>query len=223
MSPVLRVSAHIHGISQEIDGKSYICWVKLDMWPLRSNISEKWALFWGFQHTFMDFSGDRWEILHLLSKARHVTPQIDHPEKWSPVLRVSTHIYRVSKYINGKTLIFQVNLGMWPLKSNISEKGALFGGFLHTFMGFLRREMEKYYICSSKAWHVTIEINHFRKKWALFWECKHTFMGFLRRDMVKHSFLRVNLDMWPLKLIVSEKEALFWRVSTQIYRICLSR
>ena len=39
---------------------------------------------------------------------------------------VSTHIYAISKEIDGKSLIFQVNLGMWPLKSIISEKLALF-------------------------------------------------------------------------------------------------
>ena len=79
-------------------------------------------------------------------------------EKQSPVLRVSTHIYGVSKDIGGKTLIFQlnlgmgvsneidgkmfifrVNLGMWPLKPIISEKQTLFWGFQHTFTGFLRR------------------------------------------------------------------------------------
>ena len=38
-------------------------------------------------------------------------------EKMSPVLRISTHIYCVSKDIDGKTFIFQLNLGMWPLKS----------------------------------------------------------------------------------------------------------
>ena len=47
-----------------------------------------------------------------LSKLRHVTPQIDCLGKMSPVLRVSTHIYGVSKEIDWKTLIFQVNLGM---------------------------------------------------------------------------------------------------------------
>ena len=42
----------------------------------------------------------------------HVTPQIDHLGKTSIVLRVSTHIYGVSKDIAGKTFIFQLNLGM---------------------------------------------------------------------------------------------------------------
>ena len=60
------------------------------------------------------------------SKPRHVTPQIDHLGKKCPVLRVSPYIYGVSKDIDGKTLIVQLNLGMWPLKSIVSEKQALF-------------------------------------------------------------------------------------------------
>ena len=41
-----------------------------------------------------------------------MTPKIDHLEKMRPVLRVSTHIYGVSKEIDGKTCIFRVNLDM---------------------------------------------------------------------------------------------------------------
>ena len=41
-----------------------------------------------------------------------MTPQIDHLRKMSTVLRVSTHIYGVTKEIDGKTFIFQVKLGM---------------------------------------------------------------------------------------------------------------
>ena len=54
-SPVLRFSTHIYCISKEIDGKTFIFQVNLGMWPLKSIISEKWSLFWGFQHTFMAF------------------------------------------------------------------------------------------------------------------------------------------------------------------------
>ena len=57
------------------------------------------------------FQGDRSVNVHFL-KSRHVTPQIDCLGKLSPVLRVSTHIYGVSKKIDGKTVIFRVNLGM---------------------------------------------------------------------------------------------------------------
>ena len=45
-----------------------------------------------------------------LSKHRYVTPQIDRLRKMNPVLRVSTCIYGVSQEIDGKTLIFRVNL-----------------------------------------------------------------------------------------------------------------
>ena len=41
-----------------------------------------------------------------------MNPQIGHLRKTSTVLRVSTHIYEVSKEIDGKTSIFRVNLGM---------------------------------------------------------------------------------------------------------------
>ena len=39
-----------------------------------------------------------------------MTPQINHLRKTSPILRVSTHIYGVSKEIDGKTFPFRVNL-----------------------------------------------------------------------------------------------------------------
>ena len=65
-----------------------------------------------FLRRYMGFN----KMFIFLSKPSHVTPQIDHLGKTSPVLRVSTHVYGVSKEINGKTLIFQLNLGMWPLK-----------------------------------------------------------------------------------------------------------
>ena len=50
--------------------------------------------------------------IHFESKPRHVTPQIDHLGKMSPVLRISTHIYGVSMEIDGKHSFFTVNLGM---------------------------------------------------------------------------------------------------------------
>ena len=41
-----------------------------------------------------------------------MTPQIDRFGKTIPVLRVSTHIYGVSKEIDRKMFIFSVNLCM---------------------------------------------------------------------------------------------------------------
>ena len=51
-----------------------------------------------------------------------MTPQIHHLGKTNTVLVVSAHIYGVCKEIDGKTFIFRVNLGMWPLKSIVSER-----------------------------------------------------------------------------------------------------
>ena len=51
-----------------------------------------------------------------------MTPQIDCLKKTSPVLRVSTHIYGVSKEVYGKMFILRVNLGLGPLKSIVLEK-----------------------------------------------------------------------------------------------------
>ena len=62
------------------------------------------------------------ENVHFSTKPRHVTPQIDCLGKARPPLRVSTHIYWVSNEIYGKTFIFQVNLGIRPLKSIVLEK-----------------------------------------------------------------------------------------------------
>ena len=137
-STVLRVSTHIYGVSQEIDGKTFIFWVNLGMWPLKSIVLEKWVLLWGFNTHLWGFWGDRWENINFSCKPKHVTPQIDHLRKTNPVLRVSTHIYGVSQEIDGKMFIFRVNLGMWPLKLIVSEKWALFWGFQHTFMVFPR-------------------------------------------------------------------------------------
>ena len=41
MSTVLRVSTHIYGVSQEIDGKTFIFRVNLGMWPLKLIIFRK--------------------------------------------------------------------------------------------------------------------------------------------------------------------------------------
>ena len=138
-STVLRVSTHIYGVSKEIDGKMFIFRVNLGMWPLKSIISEKWAtVLRVLTHIYGVSQGNRCENIHFLSKPRHVTPQIDHLRKASTVLRVSTHIYGVSQDIDGKTFIFRVNLDMWPLKSLVLEKQALFWGFSHTCIMFPR-------------------------------------------------------------------------------------
>ena len=41
-----------------------------------------------------------------------MTPEIDRLGKTNTVLRVSTHVYGVSKEVDGKTFILRVNGGM---------------------------------------------------------------------------------------------------------------
>ena len=147
MSPVLSgFNTHLW-VSKKIDGKTFIFRVNLGMWPLKLMVSAKWALlsdnwalFWGFQHTFMGFQGDRLENIHFESKPMACEPlKLLIFQKMCPVVNISTHIYGISKKIDGKTFIFRVNLGMWPLKLIVSGKWALFWGFHHTFMGSPRR------------------------------------------------------------------------------------
>ena len=136
-SPVLRVSTPIYGISREIDGKTFILRVNLGMWPPQIDCLGKMSPVLRVPTPiYAVFQEDRWQNIHFESKPRHVIPQIDCCGKTSPVLRVSTPIYGISKEIDGKTFILRVNLGMWPLKSIVLEKQALFWGFQHPFMGF---------------------------------------------------------------------------------------
>ena len=122
-STVLRVSTHIYGdhlidvLRKHIYGfHLFILRVNLrHVTPQIDHLRKKLC----FKHvlrvstcdpSFM--GGDRWKNIHLSGKPRHVTPQIDCLGKTSTVLRVSTHIYGVSKEIDGKMFIFRVNLGM---------------------------------------------------------------------------------------------------------------
>ena len=66
----------------------------------------------GFNTHLWGFQGDRWKNVHFYSKPRHLTPEINRLGKTNTVLRVSTHIFGVSKEVDGKTFILRVNLGM---------------------------------------------------------------------------------------------------------------
>ena len=52
--------------------------------------------------------------MNFSTKPRHVTPQIDCLGEMSTVLWVSTHIFGVSKEIDGKTFIFRVTKACNP-------------------------------------------------------------------------------------------------------------
>ena len=208
MSPVLRVSTYIYGVTKEIDGKTFILRANLGMWSLKSIISENWALFCGFQHTFMGFQGDRWKNIHSESKPRHVIPQINCLVKTSPVLRVSIHINGVSKQIEGKTFILRVNLGMWPLKFIVSENsGPVLWVSTHIY-GVTKEIDGKTFILRVNLRHVTPQTDRLRKFSPVLRVSTHHYDGVSKEIDRKTFILRVNLDMRPLKLIVLEKWAL---------------
>ena len=134
-------------------------------------------------------------------------PQIDCLRKMSHVLRVSTHIYGVSKVIDEKMFIFKVNLGMWPLESIVSEKRALLSGFQHIY-GVSEEIDGKMFIFLSKPRHVTPQIDHLRKTSPVLRVSTHIY-GVSKVIDGKMFIFKVNLCMWPLKFIISENQALF--------------
>ena len=151
-------------LPRRYDGKMFLFRVNLGIWPWNQLSWKNEPCSKSSNTHLCSFQVDRWKNIHFSTKPRHVTPQINCLRKTSPVLMVSTHIYGVSKEIDGKTLIFQVNIGMWvlrvwthiygisqeidvkmfifqgnlgmcPFKSIILEKQALFWGFQHTLWG----------------------------------------------------------------------------------------
>ena len=200
MSPVLRVPTPIYAVSKKIDGKTFMFRVNLGMWPLKSIILEKRALFWGFQHiygvskeidgkTFMfRVNLGMWPLKLIILEKRALF--------WGFQLTFIDGFFRVNQGRPLKSIVlemegskpiytvsidlFRVNLGMWPLKLIILEKRALFWGFQYTFMGVSKEIDEKMFIGG------------------------------------KMFMFRVNLGMWPLKLIILEKRALFWGSNTHL-------
>ena len=208
MSPVLRVSTHSFGVSKEIDGKMFILRVNLGMWPLKLIVSENEPCSEGFNIHLWGFQGDRSANIHFESKPRHVTPQIDHLGKTSPVLRLSMHIYGVSKEIDGKTFILRVNLGMWPLKLIVSENEPCSEGFNIHLWGFQGDRSANIHF-ESKPRHVTPQIDCLGETIPVL-RVPTPIYAVSKKIDGKTFILRVNLGMWPLKSIILEKWALFW-------------
>ena len=156
------------------------------MWPLKLIALRKMKpCSEGFSTHLWGFQGDRWKNIHFSGQPSLVTTQIDHLGKRSPVLRVSTHIYGVSKEIDGKTFIFQVNLGMWLIKLIISDKTNLVLMVTKHISGISKKIDGKTFIFQLNLvmWPLKSIILENR---ALFWGFQHTFMGFPRRWMEKH-------------------------------------
>ena len=68
MSPVLRVSIHIYGVSKEIDGKTFIGLLFLEVtWVFDPSNQLSWKnepCSEGFNTHLWGFQGDRWENVH---------------------------------------------------------------------------------------------------------------------------------------------------------------
>ena len=106
-------------------------------------------------------------------------------------LRISTHIYGITKEIDVKMFIFRVNLGMWPLKLIVLEKWVLFWGFQHTFMGFLQEIDGKTFIfrVNLGIWLLKLII---LEKRALFWEVSTHIYGVSQEIDGKTFIIRVK-------------------------------
>ena len=105
MSPVQNVSTHIYGVSNEIDGKTFIFRVNLGMWPSNWSSWESEPCSEGFNTHLCSFQRDRWEtFIFWVNLGNWFSNWSSCKNK--PVLRVSTHMYGISKKIDGKTFIF---------------------------------------------------------------------------------------------------------------------
>ena len=108
-----------------------------------------------------------------------MTPQIDRLRKTGPTLRVSTHFSGVSKELDKKMFIFQVNLGMWPLKLIVSEHEPCSEGLTHIYEDSKEIDGKMFiFKVNLGMWPLKSIIS---ENQALLSGFQHTFMGFLRR------------------------------------------
>ena len=134
MSPVVRVSTYIDGVSKGDGWENIHFCVNLGMWPLKLIIPYNWVPVERVSTHIYGVSGRNMEKFLFLSKPRQMTPQIYHLGKTSPVLGFQHTLWGFQeKY--GK-FYFWVNLGMWPLKLIIPYNWVPLLGFQHTFMVF---------------------------------------------------------------------------------------
>ena len=88
---------HIYGDSKEINGKTFIFQLNLDMYPSNESSWKNEACSESSNTHLCSFQVDRRENIHFSTKPRHVSPQINCLGEMRPVLRVPTPIYAVSK------------------------------------------------------------------------------------------------------------------------------
>ena len=138
-------------------------------------------------------------------------------EKTSPILRDSTHIYEVSREIDGKTFIFRVNLGMWPLKLIVSEKTIpVLRVWTHVY-GVPKDIDGKPFILSVNLGMWPLKLNVSEKQ-SLFWGFQHTFMGFPRSEMENVCFQSKPRHVTP-QINILRKLRPVLRFSTHIYGV----
>ena len=118
-------------------------------------------------------------------------------EKWAPFLRVSTHIYGVSKDIDEKIFVFRGNLVKWsPQIICLGKMSPVLRDSTHIY-GISKK-------LDGKPRHVTPEIDCLRNMNPVPRVSTHIYGVYKEIDR-KTFIFRVNPGMWPLKLIVSEK------------------
>ena len=129
--------------------------------------------------------------------------------KTSPVLRVSTHIYGVSKEIDGKTFIFQVNLGMWPQIDHLVKMRPDLNASTPIY-GVTKEADGKTFIFRVNLGMWPLKSIVLEKR-ALFWWIQHTFLVILDEiDGKTFIFQSKPRHVTPQIDCLMEKQTLFW-------------
>ena len=134
----------------------------------------------GFNTHLWKFQEDRWQNMHFKSKPRHVTPQINHLRKLSHVLRISTHIYGISKEIDGKNVHFlRKPRHVTPQINCLGNLSPVLRVSTHINGGFKEIDGKTFILRVNLGMWPFKSI--FSENWGLFWRFQHIFMGFPRR------------------------------------------
>ena len=157
-------------------GKCSAFWVKPGKWSLKSFVSEKWTLFWGFHHTFLGFP--MWEMgkysIFRVNLGKGSLKLMVLEKKYSSA-GFNTHLWgfqedRLERFnFKGKPS----NQSSWTKTSPVLQVST------HIY-GVLKQVDGKMFIFLVLPRNVTPQINHLKKQ-ALFWGFQHTCMGFPRK------------------------------------------
>ena len=180
------------------------------MWPLKSIISEKTSPVWRYQHTFIGFQRDRWEIFILMVNLELWPLKSIGSWKIEPWFWRYQHTFnRISKEKDGKPFIFRVNLGMLTPQINLLGKMSPDLRVLTHIYGVSKDIDGKMFIFIVKPGMWPLKIQLTLKKSPVLRVSTHMYMVSKGIDG-KMFIFQVNLGMWHIKSIVSENQALFW-------------